>query len=198
MKLLALVICLGLSQLAAAVPVGNGPGDSFRTSHQFIGDGWEIGSTLDPIEISYDPGAGPWIKTLEGQTALVPESTVFAIHENLIVGPDRPWFDWHEELLTPGWEWQFGTILNGGPTGGTIPGLTVSFDPAANPDTIWFDFDPLLPGTPIEIWKEIHCISPNGCEGPIVVAEFPTVPIPPAVWLFGSGLLGMVGVARRS
>jgi hypothetical protein len=25
----------------------------------------------------------------------------------------------------------------------------------------------------------------------------PTVPVPAAVWLFGSGLLGLVGVARR-
>ncbi|MEA2093077.1 MAG: hypothetical protein U9P11_00765, partial [Pseudomonadota bacterium] len=25
----------------------------------------------------------------------------------------------------------------------------------------------------------------------------PAVPVPPAVWLFGSGLLGLVGIARR-
>jgi hypothetical protein len=34
---------------------------------------------------------------------------------------------------------------------------------------------------------------PNG-----YIIEYPTaVPIPPALWLFGSGLLGLVGVARR-
>ena len=33
----------------------------------------------------------------------------------------------------------------------------------------------------------------GGGDGP----DFPPVPIPAAVWLFGSGLLGLVGVARR-
>ena len=37
--------------------------------------------------------------------------------------------------------------------------------------------------------------------GSITPAEFDlggaTVPIPPAVWLFGSGLIGLVGIARR-
>ena len=28
-------------------------------------------------------------------------------------------------------------------------------------------------------------------------ASAPVVPVPAAVWLFGSGLLGLVGVARR-
>jgi hypothetical protein len=29
------------------------------------------------------------------------------------------------------------------------------------------------------------------------VAQVSTIPVPPAVWLFGSGLLGMIGIARR-
>ena len=31
----------------------------------------------------------------------------------------------------------------------------------------------------------------------LVYAEFSPVPVPAAVWLFGSGLLGLIGVARR-
>lgn len=34
--------------------------------------------------------------------------------------------------------------------------------------------------------------------GIVDVRDVPTVPIPPAVWLFASGLLGLVSVARRS
>jgi hypothetical protein len=43
-------------------------------------------------------------------------------------------------------------------------------------------------------------IDPNGgFSGTVTNADFDNlaVPVPPAVWLFGSGLLGLVGVARR-
>ena len=36
----------------------------------------------------------------------------------------------------------------------------------------------------------ITCTSAGGCAAP-------EVPVPAAVWLFGSGLIGLVGVARR-
>lgn len=34
-------------------------------------------------------------------------------------------------------------------------------------------------------------------RGTYVVEQVSTIPIPPAIWLFGSGLLGLVGLARR-
>jgi hypothetical protein len=39
--------------------------------------------------------------------------------------------------------------------------------------------------------------SVSGSYGVALVREAPTVPVPAAVWLFGSGLLGLIGVARR-
>lgn len=35
------------------------------------------------------------------------------------------------------------------------------------------------------------------CANDVIEGEVPAVPVPAAVWLFGSGLLGLVGVARR-
>jgi hypothetical protein len=34
-------------------------------------------------------------------------------------------------------------------------------------------------------------------DGTVLSVDIKVVPIPPAVWLFGSGLLGLVGIARR-
>jgi len=76
----------------------------------------------------------------------------------------------------------------------------------------WVTGEPLVftkwaPGEPNdfpfdEIFLEINetgywndCCGPTDVTRPLYVAEW--VPIPPAVWLFGSGLLGLIGIARR-
>ena len=71
-----------------------------------------------------------------------------------------------------------GSALVGG--GGTWTGTIVS---SGNVGNHWGFFD----GTP---YSEIFNITVTGTAAP-------AVPVPAAVWLFGSGLLGLVGVARR-
>jgi hypothetical protein len=44
---------------------------------------------------------------------------------------------------------------------------------------------------------QTNIISTIGMHVPLVPGLEPVVPIPAAVWLFGSGLLGLVGMARR-
>lgn len=39
--------------------------------------------------------------------------------------------------------------------------------------------------------------APNDCISPLMMTFAPVVPIPPAVWLLGSGLLGLLAIARR-
>lgn len=51
-------------------------------------------------------------------------------------------------------------------------------------DFVSFDFNELI--CPV-----------NNCDGVFVNANISTIPIPPAVWLFGSGLIGLIGLARR-
>ena len=71
-----------------------------------------------------------------------------------------------------------GSDLTGG--AGTWTGTVVNF---GNVGAAWTAFD----GTP---YSEKFDITVNGVEAP-------PIPVPAAVWLFGSGLLGLVGVARR-
>jgi len=44
---------------------------------------------------------------------------------------------------------------------------------------------------------DIGCYANYYVEAFVNVAEIPEVPVPAALWLFGSGLLGLVGVSRR-
>jgi hypothetical protein len=50
---------------------------------------------------------------------------------------------------------------------------------------VWADYDAIIDMTP------------TGIGSTITVTSTAVVPVPAAVWLFGSGLLGLVGVARR-
>ena len=64
---------------------------------------------------------------------------------------------------------------------GTWTGTIVS---VGNVGAQWTSFD----GTP---YSEVYNISVSGAVPPAVI------PVPAAVWLFGSGLVGLMGVARR-
>ena len=46
------------------------------------------------------------------------------------------------------------------------------------------------------VWQR-YFSTEDGAPGNLLVVDYSPIPIPPAVWLFGSGLIGLVGVARR-
>jgi len=67
-------------------------------------------------------------------------------------------------------------------------------------------FGSLVPSNPIAgpgLWNDLANNQAGGTgtfsmQGYVVEYDLSTVPIPPAVWLFGSGLIGLVGMARRN
>lgn len=75
---------------------------------------------------------------------------------------------------------------------------TVFFDPGSTV-TIDLGANGLLDITP----NNVSLISSTGgtnnyaINGTFLLRDVPAIPIPPTVWLFGSGLLGLVGMARR-
>ncbi len=89
-----------------------------------------------------------------------------------------------------------GIFFDGGPT--FVPGVTTS---------VTFTFDPAFPEVDgvinfeglIEIAAGGAAFAAAGIEaGDYSLIVTPSaIPIPAAVWLFGSGLLGLIGVARR-
>jgi len=85
------------------------------------------------------------------------------------------------------------------PTGSTMSGFsfTTPFAPdtgSANNYFLWSNSytggPPLIGSGGIVEWG--HIVAPN-----FVSAVPAAVPLPAAAWLFGSGLLGLIGVARR-
>lgn len=131
---------------------------------------WEVGSDSEPVPISFDPDAGPWVKHLPYPQGLgaVQESLV----EDLIVAPDVAWDDWHEEIQ-PGSNWEFisATITTSAGHNIVVPGLSV----ATGSNQIWVDFVPALqPGTTVHIEKMLQHIGPPD-SGVIEIWEFPTV-----------------------
>jgi hypothetical protein len=97
----------------------------------------------------------------------------------------------------------------------TIGGVTNSYSLASNENATGF-FDPAYPTDPIialaldlssfsgltgSSFSEIRLTIGDGFTTPSAVTSFVgtynVVPVPAAVWLFGSGLIGLVGLARR-
>ena len=59
----------------------------------------------------------------------------------------------------------------------------------------WYYFSPIAEGTNVSgLWDASVIFGGSAVSN---VTAYSVVPVPAAVWLFGSGLLGLVGVARR-
>lgn len=111
----------------------------------------------------------------------VDNSATIAGQGDATTGVLDPWTSGSDSHWTPGTPGTpaasgSGTALTGG--AGTWTGTVVNF---GNIGAAWTAFD----GTP---YTEKFNITVSGVAA---------VPVPAAVWLFGSGLLGLVGVARR-
>ena len=188
-------------------PDPNGNGTAFHgglhTDPPFA-DGWSVGSPTSRMLITADPAAPNWIKVLQTPQGLL---TGFALDEFLRVGPGPAWTDWHERIVTPGWQWGGEDTLTAG-TSPFVLGIRTDTDSDGLFETLSFFFDPLAPGTDVTIEKDIVCGLPNGCTGEpvpghgfgILVREFPTVavvPVPGTLLLLAGGLAGLAALRRR-
>ena len=153
---------------------------------------WFIGFP-EPYVVSYDPTAGPWIKTLRDGIPANDPDDVFnplfsdSLIEWIAVGPGHAWSDWHEKILTPDWEF-FSlifippSILN--PDGTDYQGFVDANCGQSNPSctdpvteiNLFFD-PPLQPGSQIHLEKGILFDPPTGGQhiGPVLIEQYPTI-----------------------
>ncbi|QEG35715.1 PEP-CTERM sorting domain-containing protein [Bythopirellula goksoeyrii] len=172
-----------------------------------------LGDPANPIPVSYNPTAGPFEKWLApnpdqdgngnvdiNDFLLFLANPILNLNEHLIVGPGPSWTDWHEEILTPDWSWGTVQITTPGPPPG--PNNLVIQNSGTNVD---FFFDPLAPGTPVDIRKQLF-FQGTGSQQMlndflagnymIQVSEYPTVPEPGSLVLLGMGVVAILSRMR--
>ncbi|NLX12336.1 MAG: hypothetical protein GXY44_01605 [Phycisphaerales bacterium] len=143
------------------------------------GGGWTIGT----YPVMRDPDGPAWIKTLtgaDGQSIVAEPGQIFHLIENLIVCPSLGWTDWHEQILTPGWDWVWQEpvpplfYVNGQPA----PGLVMVHTPGNGSvgGSVDFYFDELPPGTQVSIRKTLQYNDTTGAlfVGHVQIKEYPT------------------------
>ncbi len=181
---------------AFAFAQGVGNLQSLPVNFSTPGGGWVVGTPLAPVPVVRDPNGPKWIKHFSDANGLIPvfPGQAFAVHESLVIAPTLPWSDWHEEILTPGWDWspQLQIMVNGG---GPPPGLLVVNTPGnVNQGGILsFYFNALPPGTQIDIRKElIYTGTTAGIAIPSIdIAQYPT-PEPASLGLLTLGGLALL------
>jgi hypothetical protein len=175
--------------------------------------GWQIGSDGDPADVILDPNAGPWIKNLHNANGgpvsaddtgfTAPQS--YSLVEWIHIAGQRSWTDFHEEVITPGWN--IGGLMQISQGGELlpVPGLNVMLMDTVWPErggAVWFTFDPLPPSTVLKLSKTLSWVGNPGVQGDlfngvIQLAQYPT-PEPASIALVALAAIGLVGCRRRS
>jgi hypothetical protein len=189
------IVSLVVSQTAMAQGVGNLSSlpTQFETSIP-PSSGWVVVEPTGlPVPVSLDPKGPVWRKNFTGPNggpfvypALSPPLTV---SEHLVVAGNLPWTDWHEDVLDPNWTWANPVLLvNGLPA----PGLTV---PGVGTSSLSFFFNPVAPGSFIDISKELVY---NGVPGTAFTGTLPIIQYPtPEPATLGLVALGSLLLVRR-
>lgn len=188
-----------ISVVAAPLAVAQGVGNLGSLPTQFEtgtpATGWFVVDPAGtPIPVALDPTGPVWGKVFTGPQGgpfFYPAgSQPLTVTEVLLVAGTNPWTDWHEDVLDPNWTWANPMLLvNGVPA----PGLTTQI----SGPSISFFFNPIAPGTVVQIRKELIWNGAPGTTfvGTLGIHEYPTgIPEPAALALLG---LGGVFLRRR-
>lgn len=192
--------------IGANAALGQGVGNLGSLPTQFQSPqpivGWSVDSGIAtnpwvPVQIS--PTGPQWVKTFtapNGQPFTAVPGQTFTLQELLVIAPTQSWTDWHEHILTPGWDWVAPTVFMA--NFATPPGMTTVHTPGTmtTGGALDFYFNPLVPGTLLDIRKTLMYVGQPGVvfTGTLQIAEYPT-PEPATLAMLGLG--GLAALKRR-
>lgn len=203
------MLVIGLCGLIGTnVALGQGVGNLGSLPTQFQSlvpiTGWSVdsGNAAYPwVPVQISPTGPQWVKTFTGPNGqpftAVPGQT-FTLQELLEVAPTQSWTDWHEEILTPGWDWlpPSNLLANFVPA----PGLTTVYTPGTmtSGGQVDFYFNPIAPGTQVVIRKMLIYVGTPGAtfNGTLQIAQYPT-PEPTTMGLMALGGAALLRRRRR-
>ncbi len=199
---MASLFVLGVAAMAGSVyaqGVGNLPALPSVFPQLGTVPGWVIGGATGPIPVVLDPNGPKWLKHLtdpNGGLVVAQPGQVFTLSESLVVAGNLPWSDWHEEILTPGWEWLPPSLVLANGVPATNLAATYLPPTATAGGVVSFTFDPLAPGTLVDIRKQLEYVGVPGTVyiGPLDIAQYPT-PEPGTLALLS--LAGLAVLRRR-
>ena len=188
-------------------------------SHIFsIGDSVEYIFTFDPFtpDTDSDPVWGRYINAISTATITVGSYSASIENYGIETINNSDWGTQPEDLVSYHSD-SAETILNGADLLGsdnrvyTFTGLEGSFqDQDGSPNMLLSDSLPLLPQdintlatrktfyVSWQAWLGGGVFLQNGVSATnIQLTDITPVPLTPAIWLFGSGLIGLIGLARR-
>lgn len=153
-----------------------------------------VGLPSDRIGVELD-SAGPfWLKHMQAASPpLILSGDHVFVFEHLVIAGDQSWSGW-TQVADPDFDW----VLNGifGPVtsiraNGAIPaGLSIETDGPI----LRFSFDPLLPGTEIDLTSELRYAGASGLQS-FDLRQSPT-PEPATLALTGIAVLIILGRPR--
>lgn len=187
----AMLLVLGSWRTPSASGVGVGGDGPAETSHALIPIyqvpeapfqwGAGVGTPEQPIPIEVDAQGHVWQKTFQpnyGNRFFRSGDHIFIV-EYFVVAGDGSWTGWQQTLNLATFDWIIGGWI--GPqtsvkvNGAIAPGLTIQrSDPTPGEGaSLAFSFDPILPGSQVNIVSEILYSGTTELRDPLVIRELP-------------------------